>query len=57
MNNNQKRKSTKKPSAASKEKNKNQYEWLVNKLENKDPYFSVDLGVQLLNSVFEELIA
>ena len=45
MNNNQKRKSTKKPSAAAKEKNKNQYEWLVNKLENKDPYFSVDLGV------------
>ena len=55
MHNNQMRKKVKK-TPKGKKVTKNQYEWLINKLENKDPYFSVDLGVQLLNSLFEELV-
>ena len=39
----QKKKKVKK--AKKQKKTRTQYEWLVEKLQNKDPYFSVDLGV------------
>ena len=51
----QKKKKKKAKKAKTTTKKRNQYEWLVEKLQNKDPYFSVDLGVQLLDKIFEEL--
>ena len=44
-NNQKKKKKATKKVGKEKKPAKNQYEWLVEKLENKDPYFSVDLGV------------
>lgn len=45
----------KKKKGKGQKKTRNQYEWLIQKLQNKDPYFSVDLGVQLLNCLFDEM--
>ena len=32
------------------------YDWLIQKLNNKDPFFACDNGVQFLNSLFKELV-
>ena len=54
-NNSQKNKKKKKEVKKKKKEKNYGYTWLINSLKSKDPYFSVDHGVQLLSCLFKQL--